>query len=405
MKKFFVACNLDFETELEAELGEIWPFLLGLDGKSHSESLNLVERVPGGLVIENSFHLGLQLNFFSKLANRILLRLAEFRVRDFPKLFQKLQDLKKDPLLVGKKFQFEVAASQSRLNNEKRIREILIEVFGPEPKISDGNGIATGIDAGIDTLYVRIHDDHCSISLDTSGIHLHKRSELWKTGPAPLRETLAAFCGRKLIEGLTFTDLRDFTLIDPMAGTGTLLLETALLWQPSPRHDFPFLNWKQTPKILLSPSLRKGYAVFPKIFKGVRALDQDPEILKVAQDRLQASGLEFQVEAADLMKTAIAKEGPCLVISNPPYGERMQAHFKPLELLEQIDQIYRPRRIGLLFSEAQMRLVRKEIQDLKQTKSNRSFEGASQKPLQISHDFPFKNGGLAVHFMIFSRRV
>lgn len=392
MKKFFVACNLDFEAELESELQEIWPFLLGLDGKSHSEPLNLVERFPGGVVIENSFHLGLQLNLFSKLANRILLRLAEFRVRDFPKLFQKLQDLKKHPLLAGKKFQYEVAASQSRLNNEKRIREILVEIFGPEDEKQNKNPSENARE----TLFVRIHDDHCSISIDTSGTHLHKRSELLKTGPAPLRETLAAFCGRKLIEGMTLTELKDLTLIDPMAGTGTMLLETALLWQLSPRNDFPFLNWKQTPKILLSPSLRKGYATFPKIFKAVVALDKDPDILKIAQERLQASGLEFHVETADLIKMETVKNIPCLVISNPPYGERMQADFEPLALLRQIDRIYGPMKMGLLFSEAQMRLVRKEIKNSEEIKTETQFK--------ILNDFQFKNGGLPVHFLIIAKR-
>ena len=384
MRKFFVGCNLEFEFELESEIRECWPFFLGLDGKTHSEPPNFVERVPGGLVLENSFHIGLQLNFFLKLANRILLRMAEFRVRDFPKLFQKLKDLEKDPLLKGKKFQYEVAASQSRLNNEKRIREILVEIFGAEDE------------KAVDTLFVRIHDDHCSVSMDTSGTHLHKRSERWKAGPAPLRETLAAFCGRKLIEDLSFAELRDFTLVDPMAGTGTLLLETALAWQLSPRNDFPFMTWKQTPKILLSPDLRKGYSPFPKIFKEVWAADKDPAILEIARERLKAAGLDFQVKAMDLFKAETVKNVPCLVISNPPYGERMQADFKPMELLREIERVYSPIRIGLLFSEAQMRLVRNEIKD---------SEGISPKtPYQILHDHQFKNGGLSVHFLVFSQK-
>ena len=384
MKKFFIGCNLDFESELETEIREIWPFLLGLDARSHSEKINIVDRVLGGLVIENSFHLGLQLNFFTKLANRILLRVAEFRVRDFPKLFQKLQDLQKEPLLTGKKFKYEVAASQSRLNNEKRIQEILVKVFGPEDA------------SAVDTLFIRIHDDQCSVSLDTSGVHLHKRSERWKSGPAPLRETLAAFCGRKLIEDMSFPDLGDFTLIDPMAGTGTLLLEGAMLWQPSPRNDFPFLTWKQTPKILLSPTLKENYSEFPKIFNGVIARDKDPSVLKIAQDRLQASGLEFRVEVADLMESKTMEKIPSLVISNPPYGERMKADFKPLELLEQIDKVYSPQRIGLLLSESQVQLVRKEIKN--------AVEGMlSQTHFKILKDYPFKNGGLSVHFLVFSR--
>lgn len=386
MKKFFVSCNLEFEDELEKELQEIWPFLLGLDGKPHSQSLNIIEKTRGGILLEADFHLGLQINFLSKLANRVLMRVSEFRVRDFPKLFSKVRDLKKDPLLVGfdHGFRFEVAASQSRLNNEKRILEILRENFTESDQDET------------QALFVRMHDDLCSISLDTSGEHLHKRSERWKAGEAPLRETLAAFCSRKLTEQLHFSELKDQILIDPMAGTGTLLLETSLLLQPSPRNDFPFLQWKSTPKIFKSPTFTKNYPSFPRLFGKVIAGDRDQEVLKLCESRLQAAGMEFQVHCQDFMEISaseLKKRRPFLIL-NPPYGERLSADFSASELLAQLKNVYDPQRIGVLFSENQARSV---IKDLKTSKSLQEVA-----PLQLRSESHFKNGGIPVVFLVFS---
>lgn len=389
MKKFFVSCNIGFEDELEKELNEIWPFLLGLDGKPHSEPLNLLEKDRGGILIENSFHLGLQINYLSKLANRVLLRVSEFRVRDFPKLFAKLKSLEKEPLLQGfeQGLRFEVAASQSRLNNEKRILEILRELF-KENSSEDAQA-----------LFVRMHDDLCSVSLDTSGEHLHKRSERWKAGEAPLRETLAAFCGRQLLDGLHFSELKEATLIDPMAGTGTMLLETSLLYQASPRDDFPFLQWKTTPKIFKSPSFVKNYSHFPKVFGSVLAGDRDEKVLALCESRLQSAQLNFKVECQDLMRidglvpSDVKKIRPFLLL-NPPYGERLSADFSASELLAQLTKVFNPARIGVLFSENQVKSV---IKDLKT-----SGKLPEVKTLQLRSESHFKNGGIPVVFLVFS---
>ncbi|MGZ5279607.1 MAG: RNA methyltransferase, partial [Pseudobdellovibrionaceae bacterium] len=294
MRRFFVGCNIHFESELEAELREIWPFLIGLDGRAHSEPLTIVEVVPGGLTFEASLHLGLQINFFSKLANRVLLRIFESRVRDFPKLFQILKDLQKDPFVQGLSLGAEVAASESRLNNEKRIEEIVREIYGDHPDSSQ-------------RFYIRMYQDHCSISLDTTGIHLHKRSQKTVQGEAPLRETLAAFILRKMIGDRSAAELQNITLVDPMCGTGTLLREASILFQPTWRQDFAFLEWSQTPKLLKSPGLRGNYSPFPFLFSELKAFDQGSDSVERAQNSLKELGRPFLAEQQDLFQ---AKSNP-----------------------------------------------------------------------------------------------
>jgi putative N6-adenine-specific DNA methylase len=391
MRKFFVGCNIHFEEELAAELQEIWPFLIGLDARPHAEPLRIVEVVPGGVLLEAPLHLGLQINFFSKLANRILLRVKEARVRDFPKLFQMMKELRKDPFLQGLVLQAEVSAKESRLNNEKRIEEIFREIFGDHPEAEQ-------------TLYIRMSQDLCSISLDCSGTHLHKRSQRTSQGEAPLRETLAAFVLRKMIGPRSAAELQDVTLIDPMCGTGTLLREGALLFQPSMRQDFSFLQWSQTPKLLKSEGLRGNYPRLPFLFRSLKAFDRDSDSVARAQASLseipgQITGgrenhpqpIHFTAQKEDLFQAnphSRDSTGPVWVISNPPYGERLKAEFTVPELITQISRIHNPDRLGLLMGENQART-------LKQAQLPAS--------LKLQEQWPFQNGGLRVVFSIFEK--
>ncbi len=375
MKKFFVGCNIHFESELELELREIWPFLIGLDGRAHAEPLRLLEAVPGGILLEAPLHLGLQINLFSKLANRVLLRLHESRVRDFPKLFQILKELKKDSFLQGLQLGSEISAKESRLNNEKRIQEIVEEIFGSHPESEQ-------------RLYIRMSQDLCSISLDSSGTHLHKRSQRLSQGEAPLRETLAAFVLRKMIGDRSSAELQMIPLVDPMCGTGTLLREASTLFQPSWRDDFSFLKWAQAPKILKSASVKGNYAKLPSLFSELHALDRDADSVERAQKSLQELGRPFQARQQDLFQTSAQKnlEG-CWVISNPPYGERLKAEFTPEELVKKIVTSFRPSRVGLLLGENQSRQIK-------------SLQVPGYK---LESQWPFQNGGLRVAFSIFQR--
>lgn len=375
MKKFFVGCNIHFEDELEKELAEIWPYLIELDGRPHSSPLTILEKIPGGILLEAPFHIGLQINFFSKLANRVLLRIKEFRAREFPKMVHTFRELKKDSFLKDLSFSFQVSARESRLNNEKRIQSILEEVFGAEEKQSH------------QTLYVRMEQDLCTVSLDTTGVHLHKRTERVEHGEAPLRETLAAFCARKLVGNLSAAELSCITLIDPMCGTGSLLREARSLYQPVFREGLSFLSWPQTPKILKSSLLMGNYPAFPLLFKNVEGADRDSKSVQRAETSLQVFGAQASVRTQDLFQaTPVESRAQRWILSNPPYGERLKADFDICQLLRQLDKVYQPQKLALLLGEAQSRQV-SEVADF---------------PLQIENKWKFKNGGLPVQLFLFS---
>jgi len=139
VNKFFVSTPLGFEQTALSEMKEVWPYLLGKDSKPHSFPLPEIEVLQGGLEFETDLVLALQLNYFLKTANRVLMRMTSFRVKDLPKFYQKFKSLPWLEYLHSADVEWEVAAQKSRLNNEKRLQEsaekALQEIFAAVEKI------------------------------------------------------------------------------------------------------------------------------------------------------------------------------------------------------------------------------------------------------------------------------
>lgn len=382
MARFFVSCALEVVEELEIELKELWPYLLNKEGRNHADSLQIIEVDKGGILIECEEILGLQINFFSKLANRVLLRLEEFKVKDFPKLFQKFEKIDL-PVLIGKTnglinpWELETSASQSRLNHEKRIEETVLSAWKKHSKQAQGLTPTK--------IFIRMHDDLCTVSLDCSGKHLHFRGHK-HIGDAPLRETLAAFIVRKMIGNNSVAELQNIQLIDPMAGSGTLLTEAAMLYQGNFAREYSFISWPLTPKLLKLEKLKDNYTLFPKLFKSMKAFDQDKKVFEVLKKQMEE--IKAQAQLQDLFQAKpIVSQDRNWVISNLPYGERIKVDFTVQEAVEKIEQVYQPEKIGLLMSE-------KQASDFaKQTVSG----------FKISDSAAISNGGLKTKFIILEK--
>jgi putative N6-adenine-specific DNA methylase len=390
MNRFFVSCPLGFEQDLIQELREFWPYLLGLDGRPQAEAFEILEVGSGGVEIETALHLGLQINFFSKLAHRVLLRIANFRAKSFPEMKKKCPVGLLFDWTGEKDLRWEIAAAKSKLNNEKRIREVMKEQ-GLHHMIENEDSPQT--------LFVRVFQDEFTWSLDTSGEHLHFRSDRVQQGTAPLRETYAAYCLQKLIGETSTAALRGIELIDPMAGSGTFLREAKTLYQPNLSRPFAFQSWRRTPKIFKSAALGGNYQSFSS-FGHFVAGDLLPEMTALMKKQLAptfAAG-EIDIIQDDVFSTtgkvdippdggfaSMPEAAPSAsqrwVIANPPYGERLAADFQPLELLLAIEKKYRPEKIGLLLSQSQAQNLRQK-----------------RKP---AVEYAFKNSGLAVSFLIF----
>ena len=195
MAKFFVSCAIGFESELVTELKQFWFEMMDLDGQPTRSALSGYEVIDGGVEIETAEHLGFQINLFSKLANRVLLRIHKFESRYFDQFEKEFKKLELDKWLEPQKVILKIEAHKSRINNQKSIEESVTKLL-KEKKflVVHAADLADDDEKNLTQLvYIRNDKDRVTISLDTSGAHLHKRGYAIFRGEAPLREVFAAY--------------------------------------------------------------------------------------------------------------------------------------------------------------------------------------------------------------------
>lgn len=389
MPRFFVSTPIGFEHQVLEEIRGCWPQLLTKDAQKNNLPFPSEVRIEqGGLEFETETFTALQLNFFLKSANRILLRLASFKAKDLPKFYQKFKALPWQTYLQHGHVEWEVAAQRSRLNNEKRLREsasdALRELFPASEALKPCASI-----------YIRMDEDQCTISLDTTGDHLHKRGWSVLKGEAPLRETIAAFLIQQLIEKTPLSQLSSVTLLDPMVGSGTFLCEARGLHTGHFKRTFAFQSWKNAPKIFHSESFPLNYSLSKEsLFKAYRGFDSDSDMVVVAEKNFseveqqlralhkkQFSPGDFKVlelnslDPAQVAESPLAQslEQPLWIVVNPPYGERLpEASQGGLQnLATELCRLYKPQKLGVLYPEKEkMTGVPKGYEVLRQLKVN-----------------------------------
>jgi putative N6-adenine-specific DNA methylase len=322
------------------------PGLEDLAVRELKQWLPAVVPVPehGGVTLTTELVKGLQLNRCLKIPTRILLRLADYGCRDFPKLFKKFSGMPWSEWVPDTTaIDFEVSAHTSRLMIKRRIEETCIDGRRAYLKkkgfnVAKGQTHAAGAVAGEGeeparaTIFVRIKDDVVTVSLDTTGELLHKRGLRTHASEAPLRETIAAallyeMMAAKKVAGGTIE------LVDPMTGGGTFLLEAAILNRPLENRSYAF----EENSILRA---RAGAFADAELsctlampFSQLTGLELHEKALLSAQHNvaeLQKLGpsMPVQIISHDVFKAEPlpAVETPVTerwLIANPPYGERL----------------------------------------------------------------------------------
>lgn len=172
-------------------------------------------------------------------------------------------------------------------------------------------------------LQINVHISHnqCTISLDSSGESLHKRGYRTGQNEAPISEVLAA--GMLLIAG--WDGQSDF--LDPFCGSGTLLIEAALIALNIPpgiyRSKFGFENWKDFNKELFD-DIYQDDSQEREFHHKIYGSDISRNAIHLATDNIKSAGLSKHITLQ--VKNVAELEAPttsCLIVTNPPYGERI----------------------------------------------------------------------------------
>lgn len=273
-------------------------------------------------------------NLWLRSASRILVRLGEVRATDFPTLYQRLGRLPWGRFIrPGQACQIRVASHGSRLTHRGRIAKTCRSAIGkalggPCPEEVSGQKI-----------YLRMVDDLCQVSLDSSGEHLHRRGYRRAAGPAPLRENLAAGC--LLACGYDAS----LPLIDLMTGAGTFAVEAALIGlrrAPGMTRSFAFMDWPKYraglwQQLQLEARNQEGSALPAAIV----AIDNNPRAVAAVRENLATIDLaqSIQVQTASMQQIKPpAEEG--MLICNPPYGERLGRDATLTALYRDIGRTY-----------------------------------------------------------------
>ena len=295
--------------------------------------------VNGRICLEGDWSDVARLNVFLRSGERVLLSLAEFPARTFDELYDGVSRIPWEEyftshtriLLDGKCVRSALMAIKAAGGVAKKaIVNRLRERLGTRTLDETGERAIVG---------VSIADDLATITLDTSGDGLHKRGYRVLSYDAPLRETTAA----AMLDLSYFRPEKPFA--DVFCGSGTLAIEAAMLAlgiAPGARREFDFICWKGVPPVLAAAreeaeDLRRRDVV-PDIFAG----DISPKAISAARFHAERAGVAEHIRfaVADMRDFASAERFGILM-SNPPYGERLCRDDDLFALYRDFSAMYR----------------------------------------------------------------
>lgn len=267
-------------------------------------------------------------NIWLRCADRVHVKLGEFEALTFDDLFEKTKALAwQDFITIDGKFTVNGKAIKSTLGSVRACQSIVKKAVVEKLKQSYNTEwfAETGPEFPVQISMLK---DTALLTIDTSGIGLHKRGYREEAGEAPLKETLAA-----ALVMLSFWN-KGRLLIDPMCGSGTILIEAAMIARniaPGLNRKFASEEWPAIDKKAWSKArLAANKAITTNSKLQIFGYDIDSKSIEACKRNAQNAGVEGDIafEQKDIKDLWIDKQHG-IVISNPPYGKRM-ADFKDI---------------------------------------------------------------------------
>jgi putative N6-adenine-specific DNA methylase len=324
MLQFFAISTPGLEPFLIQELRGI-----GLKPASSSSSLSSREEgyETGGVEFQGSLKDLYRANLHLRTASRILVRLGFFEAARFPELRRKAADLPWEQYLSPEMdISLRVTCHASRLYHQRAVAErvagAINDRLGQPPCLRKFDEETN--DSLPQLVFVRILNNQCTISLDSSGALLHRRGYRLATAKAPLRETLAA----AMLLAARWDGVSP--LIDPFCGSGTIPIEAALFARQIPpgyRRTFAFMNWPSFNKTLWDTVHGLHFDSEKRAKPRIIASDRDAGAIQAAHANAERArvldAIEFACQAVSSMEPPT---GPGWVVTNPPYGKRLPSN-------------------------------------------------------------------------------
>ena len=332
--------------------------------------LQVVDLGVGGLTASITWSQLMLAHLHLRTATRILIRIGRFEAIGFGDLQAGLKEIPFHEWLPKRcALNISVSASASRLNHtgaiEERVRAVVRRSYDP----------AYEYEGGVHMLHVRMSRNICTVSIDATGDPLYQRGWRTESGPAPIRETLAAallqWSGASTHKGV---------LTDPCCGAGTIMIEAAQMARRMPagrNRSFAFENWMPVDPAQWSKLLAASDAdVRGPLKKKYVARDLKGDMIAKAQANAERAGVldDIVFEVGDATKLFSGPTGGAglAVVTNPPYGERLSAANQRALYLE----LGKAERLAVVAPTSSLPSFKREVDDTLAT----------------------SNGGLAVQF-------
>lgn len=280
-------------------------------------------------------------NIFLRTAERVMIQVGRFKATTFEELFQGIKNLPWEEYIPedGKFWVKKASSINSKLFSPSDIQSIAKKAMVERMKQKYHKEWFKE-DRAAYPVRIFLLKDEVTVALDTSGDSLHKRGYRTMTSKAPLTETLAASL-------IMLTPWRkDRILVDPFCGSGTFPIEAAMIAAniaPGMNRDFTAEEWtNMIDRKLWYECVKEAEDMIDTTVKvDIQGYDIDGDVIKAARENAKRAGVEhmihFQQRAvADLSHPK--KYG--FIITNPPYGERLEDKADLPELYTQIGQAY-----------------------------------------------------------------
>lgn len=329
MKKFelIAPCHFGLEAVLKREIYDL--------------GYEITEVEDGRVTFEGDAEAICRANIFLRTAERVLLKVGKFKAVTFDELFEGIKALPWEAYIPedGRFWVKKASSIKSKLFSPSDIQSIVKKAM--VERMKQCYNVKWFAETGANyPVRIFLLKDEVTVTIDTSGESLHKRGYRTLSSKAPITETLAA----ALIMLTPWK--RDRILVDPFCGSGTFPIEAAMIAAniaPGMNREFLAEQWTNLiPKQLWYDSVSEAEElVNTEIKVDIQGYDIDGEVVKAARENARRAGVEHlihfqQREVADLSHPK--KYG--FLITNPPYGERLEEKETLGALYAQIGKAY-----------------------------------------------------------------
>jgi putative N6-adenine-specific DNA methylase len=263
-------------------------------------------------------------NLWCRTATRILKPIITFRAPDDKELYRRALSIDwREYIGLNQTFAIDAVIVESQFTNSLYVAQKTKDAIADQYRSKTGQRPSVDVKNPDIRINVYIYQSECTFAIDSSGDPLFKRGYRRKTGEAPLNEVLAA--------GIVLRSewARNSSFVDAMCGSGTIVIEAALLARNIPpgltRKKFGFMNWSNYDgELFKSVCAKARKAIIPKLNFQIVGSDIDSQLLREAAENANQAGVGKDVvfRQSDIVDL-VPPSPPGVAIINPPYGDRL----------------------------------------------------------------------------------